>query len=378
MKKWRDTLLAVLFIIGISLPGVLHGVTSLTRSTSDRLGAENRLAAPPPQWTAGGLRAYTEGLNQWMSDHFGLRASLIDLYGSLQDDLGLTFNQEVIEGQDGWLFLNHGGMLEDYQGRAPHDASTLASWVEGLDRLSALSAAKDASFLVMIAPNKQSIYGADYFPPFLQEGAGSRRVDHLLAALETEGIPAIYPAEDLRSARGQHQAYFRTDTHWTGWGAYTAYRAAMSAMQKTGFDLAILPEDRLAMRLERDKLGDLVALLGHGRYTEDRPIWSVMDPGPVRTSKVDRPNSALPIPTRIMVRDPGGPTLLIIGDSFSPFMAEYFAQSFGTVVLFRHEAGVVDLSELEEFQPDVVLFEVVERMLVNRAAMTSPDGPQTD
>lgn len=50
---------------------------------------------------------------------------------------------------------------------------------------------------------------------------------------ETLNFEIIYPLDELKEADKSDYVYFKTDHHWTDWGAYIGYQALLKQLKKT-------------------------------------------------------------------------------------------------------------------------------------------------
>lgn len=107
-------LLVVVFLGVLTLPGFL---SLLPVDTASRFIDENRRLAPFPElvWTAKAIDQFPIGFEHYFNDHFQLRDYFILGYNWLKLKLWKrSSNKKIIIGRDGWLFLAHGRVLEDF------------------------------------------------------------------------------------------------------------------------------------------------------------------------------------------------------------------------------------------------------------------------
>ena len=76
----------------------------------------------------------------------------------------------------------------------------------------------------MIIPDSHSVY-PEMLPPGI-ESAPERPVHQLIAHLEQAGSPvrSLYPLEEMIAGKAHDLVCSPTDSHWTDYGAFLAYR----------------------------------------------------------------------------------------------------------------------------------------------------------
>ncbi len=353
-RKVADAILVGLFLAGLAAVATV----SLARAAADRAGLFTALQQP---W-----RVLPARVEQHFADHLAGRDALVAWHARVKADwLGASPNPKVWLGRGGWLFFNHaaeGGFVR------PHDPALparLDRWAEALFARRAWLADRGVRYLVVAAPDKQSVYPE--FLPRLARRRGPTPLDELLARCRRDPELCVLDLRDaLRSARPAGPLYRLTDSHWTPAGVYTGYAATVRALARWYPALAPLPPDSFAVRPDRFAGGDLARLLGL-RLTEDVPRLERLTPA--RARPVDEVIDAKPEPLLAHVRprawandEPGLPRVLLLGDSFADdAFCELLAEHCGRLVRVGSYQGQEGLVGRE--RPDVVIGQFVERML---------------
>ena len=161
------------------------------------------------------------------------------------------------------------------------------------------------------------------------------------------------------------QAYWKTDTHWNGWGALMGSAAIVDALRERFPAMPPLRAEEYRVKESDIPGGDLAAML-------------LLENTLMREHSIDmvpvRPNRAKPAEPKgyknpatltgrdMIIRETGDTTLpkaVIFRDSFSsaawPFLAERFQRS---VFLWEHR---FQPHIVEAEKPDIVIYEAVER-----------------
>ena len=121
----------------------------------------------------------------------------------------------------------------DVQGALRFQSAEISSINSNLHSIADAFARCGKAAIVIVAPNKQSIYGENLLP----ESNASSRLDDLLDNLDPSARSIILDGRaPLRAAkRTQHlPLYFKTDTHWNELGAFEVYREIVQRLERVG------------------------------------------------------------------------------------------------------------------------------------------------
>ncbi|HUU43826.1 MAG TPA: hypothetical protein VMX57_08600 [Planctomycetota bacterium] len=365
-RTLSDALLIAVFLAGIGLPFVGLFLQWDTRAVA----GENRAIMPRPEFpdTLASLRQYPRGWEDWFNDRFGFRNSLVRWnYNVHFAMLGLESGNEVLVGKEGWLFYDHGTMIEDWQGRHPFSERSLMAWKYLLEQRRDWLASKGIRYLVVLVPEKSSIY-PEYLPDDVRRDKRDSRLDQLVLHLRLYStLEVVDTRPGLLVAKQNGRIWNKTDTHWNDEGAFVAYVQIAERLRKFFPEVRPLPRDEFEARVFEDHSAlDLAGMLGvRDKLQEDR-ILLVR-----RTPALAHPTTLSPFLERkewppkrgplVYVRDDDrGPRAVAIRDSFMtqiiPFLSEHFSR---TVYLWHTWDTDVILDE----RPDVVIDEFVERRM---------------
>ena len=98
------------------------------------------------------------------------------------------------------------------------------------------AASRGAQLLFVCAPNKNTVY-PKFMPARYVRSTSERNLDRLLASLREQGVPFCDVRDVLRNANSL--TYYRTDSHWNGYGSALAHDQILSAL---GRDSALASE----------------------------------------------------------------------------------------------------------------------------------------
>lgn len=295
-----------------------------------------------------------------LEGNFPYKQALIRNYNRLKLKLGDRVFPTVLIGKDGWMDYTAGRNLDDIQNVNNFSNSFLRELGQAVNSCYQFAREKNFTFLIVIAPNKASIY-PDKLPDGIEIIGDVSRFDQINAFLRTEGIPEfldLRPA--LRNARTTHDVYYKTDTHWNGYGAYTAYHEIINSLSEHRPSLSPYPEDFFRIRQKPSEIQGLAKLIQADYILE--PVIGLGKPFDGQIQLLDFHGQTQ---FTSIISDDKLPSLLMFHDSFGdllkPFMSFNFSKGH---YYYRAESNLTlnrDLISLHD--PDIVIYEVVERNL---------------
>ena len=367
MRPSRRPLIATLiFLMALCAPLAVHLVSPKGRVMDDSLRVtENRARAEFPSLMSAQQNwpAYPGAIEAWMKDHMGLRAPLIRLDVTARTKLRLSNRLKAVRGSEGWLFSTLDGALEMHQGLRPYSERETREWLDAAAAIKARAEANGAAFAVFIAPNKHSIY-ARYLTDYPVRVTGERAAQTLAREAPRRGITLVYPNEELLQLSYDTQVFYRTDTHWTGRGAYAGYRALLDGLPDTQLSIVPLTQEGLEADVSTERIGDLNGLLGIANPSPET-ITEIRVAKPQAFNSVELPDydwRAFKADRQIMPNGTG-PRVLVYGDSFFKGMAPFMRESFSEVTFIHYRLGNPPLRAIDEGEYDLVILEIVERTL---------------
>ena len=266
----------------------------------------------------------------------------------------------VVEGPTGRLFLES---FEDidvmglYVDEAALGDDVLARWGDTLRRRREYFAERGVEYLTVIVPDACVVY-ADELPADVQLAAASP-ADRLLDRLDVASrAQCIYVRDELVAARAEEDTFQVTDSHWTDWGAYVGYRACVGSLAARLPEIALLDAERLTWSTRRS-----FGMLGLQLEPERAEHVRVATVSESRCRTTEMVSTESRDAYMVIEQDrPDLPTAVVFRDSFMTSAYKFFAESFRRAVFVSH-ANCVMFDLVEREQPDVVIFEVVERRL---------------
>lgn len=289
------------------------------------------------------------------------RKPLIAAFNGLRYSLGDRVFPQVLVGRDGFMEYTSDGNLDDYQ-NVYISRESLAAIHQKLILLNLDLKSQGVILVVVVAPNKASIY-PDELPDGLLKLATQSRLDVFMEMAQQPNAPIFVDVRpSLKQAQADQYLYFKTDTHWTPYGAYFAYQAVMDSLSPAYADLRPRAQADFSFHETDPVTMEMPRLMGVDFLPEPKII---VEP--------DFPTSAYyqrfpPLSTFSMswANDGQDKTLLMYHDSFGYAMMDFLKYDFKQAMYIRNNSEDNSSSSMDWFnivQPDVVVIEIVERNL---------------
>jgi len=312
------------------------------------------------------LAAWPHEADLYVADHFPPRALLIGALNLLRLRIGASGSPRVIVGRDGWLFYDNDSHLGGARGVPRMTDGDARVWLSGLAGRTEALHARGVTYLVVAAPDKESVY-PERAPAWFRLDP-DRTAERLrrLAAQSGAGEVA-YPAEALtRAAHAGLKVYMPYETHWTGLGAYLGYADIMGRLQAMGVTGPPRPLSAFSY-LQPPPWGsprNLALMLGVASFVRiDFPEVADADrEGRVTTTYLSD-EFDWTAPHVVDTGMPGKPVLLMTMDSFSTALLPFLYGDFSRIVLAHNQDGTWRQDLIDRYKPDVVIEEVIESSL---------------
>jgi alginate O-acetyltransferase complex protein AlgJ len=358
MRRGWNIVLVLGFLAGLAAPTVASvcGWRPWNDIDEKRPLATRPKALPWSRGSWGKLPGLAQEWDKYFADNFGLRKLLIGGHRLLASRvLGTSLSPAVVVGKsDGdrrWLYYHasatgDGVGLESILGQKPYRPEVLAAMAEQLRGTTALVRSRGAKLVIVVAPDKQTIY-PEYLPADRQPKPGTlSRLDQFWAmAAKLDAVPLLDLRETLRQAKLDRQLYYPSDTHWNVHGLLLAYQAIARMLAQQDPAWRPLPVEHLALSAGPRRVGDLASLMGLPAIGGDRD-WLLV---PERLAALAGPKRG---------------KLLLVADSFGQALQMFFELQFEQVskrYVTRGTRKTVTAPLLDAEKPDVVILESAER-----------------
>lgn len=216
--------LPVLLICGMILLFTVFLCVSKKKEFSEQ---ENRYLSSFPEFSWEALKDgdYTADLESYLADHFPCRDFFMGVKTGFELATGSKEINDVYIAKDGYL-------IEKYQ--KPTNTEKIIRVFNGLDE-----AVTEAEVYLMLVPTASEIY-ADKLPENAPVGS---QIATLTEIYEAVSCRPVYVAEALEGQKdGEKELYYRTDHHWTSYGAYVAYQEFCKVQGFEAVELSAMEE----------------------------------------------------------------------------------------------------------------------------------------
>lgn len=285
---------------------------------------------------------FTENPAGYVTDRLALRTAAITLRAKALALLGESGSPQVIRGRDGFLFFAESLYTE------PLTDQELAALTDKLTALEQALAADGRRLIILIAPDKASVY-----PEMLPLHVLPRQPDPLQqanASLRDAGLTVLDAQGLLTAHKGEGLLYFRGDSHWNTRGARIICQELMRLTGTEAPDHADAP-------LLPGTAGDLTLLCQPGTPPTE-PDASPDIPRAYRTARPMRTADDARIQTTSTTTSL---SLLVVRDSFGRGLLPYLANTAGRMTFSRSDQDVP--AQAAAAKADWVVIEVAQRNL---------------
>jgi hypothetical protein len=295
---------------------------------------------------------------------------LIENFNRLRLNMGDHVFNNVLIGKDGWMEYTAGTNLDDYQNVFRLSGKSLRRIGRNIRSCYKYAQEQDITFLIVVAPNKATIY-PDKLPDQIQPLADQSRLDRLNEYLAAHNIPQVLDLRPaLLAARQERDVYYSLGTHWNEWGAYVGYETILDVLSQAHPEIVPYPEDFFRFSDDSellDRRGDKqVARLIQANYLSMEPsLFATRDVSEL-VHRINLPDAGSGFHRMTWTSNSDLPTLMFFHDSFALHgLSNFLSLNFSKISYIRYQAShqYLNRDTIEMFAPDIVLYEVVERNL---------------
>lgn len=323
----------------------------------------------------------------WLDKNFPLRGLLIRWYNYTSATVFGTMsgNSPVVVGKEGWLFLARDrsiDVLEEHRAVKPLEKPQLQHLASVYEERQAWLAERGIKYLVVVAPNKDTLYPEHLPDEFKQVGQASR-LDQIMAYLETSSSLNVLDLRPvLQEAKKTAQVFYGTDSHWNAHGAFPSYQAVIERLAK---DFPGLKPMNVSDFFAQDYTflgGDLSYMVGLEELVTERKVFMLpKKPLSARGVSTGIFKPGYTQPAQASVRDvPGLPKAVFFHDSYFWEVLNFFGEHFSRAVYVWVRPGLggkqslFDKELIEAEKPDVVVEEIAERFFLPQVVKAPVSG----
>ena len=324
--------------------------------------SENREVAEKPDFSIENYSSFPEEYTAYFNDHLPFRSNLIALNNEIDYFVfQKSSNQDVIAGKNHWLFYSlaeDGDSIGCYQGTNTYSQEELELMAKNCLRQRDILDEQGREFIILLIPNKERVY-SEFMPERYGRPAENSRITQVYSYLkENTDLKIVYPYDEIMEAKEKldEDIWYRTDTHWNYIGAYVG---ASSLLKELGVEMPSIYDSQIIITRKGSVSGDLAGMLNLKKQLEafdSEYIVTGYDSHQVEEIKWETNGAIVYHATNADPRK-----IYVIRDSFSSQMALYIGSQFDDSYLRRKSSYTYQ--DLQEQNPDIVVYETVERYL---------------
>lgn len=328
-------------------------------SDADKSIQENRMLAKFPSLYVNGKlnKTYGTDFEKWFNDHFLGRNLILNFYTDMKRNINVLIQQgRVYTGKDGWYFFT-----DDFDNKSL-DKVKLLEVIKNIDRFQSFCQDNGIKCYIEIVPRRAEFAKDKGMRKF---GKGNVDFAGVLSQVVKKklGYGIIYPFEEMKAADKQDFVCFKTDHHWTEWGAYIGYQALMGRIKEdfpelipvTENDFDVFYDNKVRAEFERRFWqGSLCNSLSFS--ISDCPLnvkyryYMNKDAKNLEVRQDDNKNKFFKYPAKNNLK------AVVIGNSFAENLSSFMAYTFSEYIKLRSNNSNVDNLKLSRWE-DLILKE---------------------
>lgn len=362
LDKLTAYVLTLVFLLAIFIPFL----GSMIKTDTIKSVNEKRILTPLPERpnSIKTLRRYPKKFNLYYQDNFGFRRYLL-WYNKLKYWIGDSPSKKVIRGKDGWLFFKGDSSVDlqnSVRGIRRFKKSDLKQYSDVLDGRHKWLAKRGIQYLLVIAPNKHSIY-PEYLPDSMFQVNNRTLTDQFYDYISQHtDVPVLDLRQALLKAKTNGTLlYYKTDTHWNHFGSNIAqYEIAKRLASFYPDQIKPLVYNKTDFIIKPIAGGDLAKLLG------EKLQYKEYNPNPILDPCTRRPIPLNDDYTRTFSTQCGKSNLnaIIFRDSFFEYLYQYVSLYFNRATFISKRLEFSAMSkDIDREKPDIVIEEWAERFL---------------
>jgi len=310
------------------------------------------------------LMSSRQGFGQF-EDNFFQKNFLIENFNRLRIKVGDHVFPVAIIGKEGWMEYTGDGNLDDFQNAFYFSSGALYNTAQTIEACHKYAQDHNITFLIVVAPNKASIY-PDKLPEQIRPLSDVSRLDQLNNYLRAHKIPEILDLRPaLREARQQQDVYYKMGTHWNKYGAYIAYVEIIDVLSQKHPGLEPYSAKFFRFRMVPQDSSDIAGLI-QANFIVKEPVLSPTRNVDDLVHKINFPDAIFGYHEISWLPNSDLPTLLLFHDSFGyAGLNNFLALNFSKAYYIHRNSSSLYLNKqaIEQFAPNVMIYETVERNL---------------
>jgi len=220
-KQTINAIFVILFFALLALP-------ASNINQDEKSATENRMLAPKTDLVKNDTLNLKFGgeFERWFNDRFNFRELFIEIYYSLISGVnnypsvgGVIFDKKTQR-----MFNLRGNRKSPETDKQAEDvALAVKSFGDYLNQ-------KNIKFYTLIVPSEMDIYKDEFSVYMTKNFIFGEKIFSRIK--EISPYPVVFPFAELDEAKKKDFVFFKSDHHWTDWGAYVGYNEIMKEIAK--------------------------------------------------------------------------------------------------------------------------------------------------
>jgi len=296
-----------------------------------------------------------------------------------------SFNEaQVVIGKDDFFFLGNGyvNVIDKTKGTYKYTEAQIDIWTTKLKKLQEWYEKEGIEFVIVIAPNKHTIYSGK-LPKKIIYKEGGTITDAIVQSALAKNIHILNLKQILREKKQDKQLYFSTDTHWNHYGALVGYLHTMEYINHLYNKHYKIPQYSITKTTSSGG-GDLTNFLKIRYFLSDyleQDYHFIFQNSQLCYGKISKsyqlerctPRNKTRFNRYTIEKNPANKeNLLYLCDSFGMKNSEIYQKTFHTVWRLHNGYiyGKILANFIQKHKPDIVIYQIVERDLGGNTLVT--------
>ena len=375
--NYKYSYVLIVFLCFLITPNIIYKVFY---DKFDHTNYDGRSFSSKPIFSLKEINKYPQLFEMYFNDNIVFRNEFIKLKTLIDKFVfNNVFNNRVFLGKSNWLFLKDDILMDKYFGLDKEYGTykelekikyNLVFFRDELNK-------RGIDFILMVCNDKQFIYN-EYMPDYINRKNTLSPTDKILEYITNNtDIKVVYTKDNLLQYKKKYQLYCKYDTHWNYLGGYIGYMSLMELLKlpyKNIDDLDILIfngiyEDKHKYNGVYNDMARMLSLSKFDFYNDDYyyVISNYMKEQYFLNAPDTHGHYFKTFSSNDYIIDK---KLFIIRDSYMHNIIDYISTIFKEVVYVHPET--FDYTLILDENPDIVIFETVERALKDRLLNSLP------
>lgn len=301
-----------------------------------------------------------------LDENFWGRDALIKTLQSIRVKIGDRVFERTIRSGDDWLIYTGEISIQDFQNTIPLSETQLNKIYSNLDNLNTYLQSKGISLLVIIPPNKNTIY-PEYMPNEIPVIGKTSRLDQVINyQKEHNGVEILDLRPVLLKAKNDQLVFDAKGTHWNLYGSFLGYQEIINTLNGQFPNLKPYDIGHFEFSPQEKTPGEL-ANMAKIEGLEVRYELNYKDLDNIKINEIIYyygENKSNQIPLTIYINDDESlPDIFVYHDSFSNNLKYFLPLNFYKTTFLYHKNNDLEIAQIDSENPDIILIEFTERYL---------------